>query len=164
MCRATRSFYLGSVAIWLLLGSNTASAATNRTPITLPIEVLGPDGATATVSFNLPPGSSHEGLRLWMKIHGLRYPTQASLQLNGGAWQPINEGSVTLLGLANAYGGIGGGFHTLQMTMRVNSLTTGANALTFRFNGTDGNVSGFREIGRASGREGGKSSVVAVSL
>jgi hypothetical protein len=81
-----------------------------------------------------------------MKIHGLRYPTQASLQLNGGAWQPINEGSVTLLGLANAYGGIGGGFHTLQMTMRVNSLTTGANALTFRFNGTDGNVSGFRVL------------------
>jgi len=27
--------------------------------------------------------------------------------------------TVTLLGLANAYGGIGGGFHTLQMTMNL---------------------------------------------
>ncbi len=146
MHRVKFSFHLGFVAICLLMGSYVASAATTRTPITLPIEVVGPDGTTTTVAFNLPAESSLRRPRLWMKIHGLRYQTEASLQVNGGGWQAINEDSVTLLGLASAYGGIGGGFHTLQMTIPVNSLTTGANVLTFRFNGTDGNVSGFRVL------------------
>ena len=52
----------------------------------------------------------------------------------------ISTASVTLLGLANAYGGIGGGFHTLQMTMNLpaGAVTTGTNTISFRFNGTDG--------------------------
>jgi hypothetical protein len=112
----------------------------------LPIEVLGADGTTAAVSFNIPTGTSLSGAKLWMKIHGLRSQTQASLQLNDAAWQPISEGNVTLLGLGNAFGGIGGGFHTLQMTMPASSLTTGTNTLTFRFNATDGRVIGFRVL------------------
>jgi len=129
----------------------TLNPAASQTPppttITLPIEVIGPDGTTASVSFNIPSGTNLSGLNLWLKIHGLRTQTQASLQLNSGSWQPISEGNVTLLGLASAYGGIGGGYHTIQMTMPATSLTTGANTLTFRFNGTDGRVSGFRVLG-----------------
>src|SRR5207244_11714565 len=97
----------------------------------------------------IPAGPNLSGANLWLKIHGLQYETQASLQLNGGAWTPINTSTVTLLGLANTYGGIGGGFHTLQMTMPLATaaVTTGTNTISFRFNGTDGRVSGFRVLG-----------------
>ena len=83
-----------------------------------------------------------------MQIHGLNYQTEASVQANSSAWLPINSSTVTLLGLANAYGGIGGGFHTLEMTMNLpaSTITTGTNTVSFRFNGTDGIVSGFRVL------------------
>jgi hypothetical protein len=55
---------------------------------------------------------------------------------------------VTVLGLGTTYGGVGGGFHTLQMSMPVpaGALQTGGNTLDFRFNQTDGRVSGFRVL------------------
>ena len=101
------------------------------------------------VSFTIPAGTNLNGqLQLWMQIHGLRYQTQASVNLNNSGWMPINNNTVTLLGQANAYGGIGGGFHTLTMTMNLpaGSLVSGSNAISFRFNGTDGRVSGFRVL------------------
>jgi len=83
-----------------------------------------------------------------MKIHGLRFDAQASVRVNNSAWQPISTSNVTLLGNAAAYGGIGGGFHTLQMTLNLPSgaVAVGNNTITFRFNGTDGRVSGFRVL------------------
>ncbi len=118
-------------------------------PIQLPVEVIGLDGMTSTVSFNIPQGSNLSGpVRLSMQIHGLRYQTQASVQINNSGWIPINDGTVTLLGNANVWGGIGGGFATLQMTMVVplSAINIGANTMSFRFNGTDGRVSGFRVL------------------
>ena len=81
-----------------------------------------------------------------MTIHGLRFDAQASLQLNNSGWLPISTGNVTLLGNAAAYGGIGGGFHTLKMSINLpaGAVTAGSNNITFRFNGTEGRVSGFR--------------------
>jgi hypothetical protein len=118
-------------------------------PIQLPVEVIGLDGMTSMVSFNIPQGSNLSGpITLWMQVHGLRYQTQASFQLNNSGWIPINESTVTLLGQAGAYGGIGGGFHTIQMTWPVplSSINIGTNNISFRFNGTDGRVSGFRVL------------------
>jgi hypothetical protein len=117
--------------------------------IQLPIEVIGPNGMTTTVSFNIPLKSNLNGpVRLWMQIHGLRSQSQASIQLNSADWAPITESTVTLLGNASAYGGIGGGFSTLTMTKLVplSSIQIGANTMSFRFNGTDGRVSGFRVL------------------
>src|SRR4029077_12627321 len=109
----------------------------------------GLDGKTVTVPFNVPAGSNVTGaLTLSMKIHGLRYDTQASVQVNNVGWQPISTSTVTLQGNAAAYGGIGGGFSTLQMTMSVpaGALAIGTNTVSFRFNGTDGRVSGLRVL------------------
>ena len=119
------------------------------TTITLPLEVVGLDGKTVSANFTIPVGSNLSGATLWMKIHGLHYDTQASVQVNNGAWMPISTGNVTLLGLANANGGIGGGFHTFQMTMNLpaGAVVAGTNTITFRFNGTNGRVSGFRVLG-----------------
>jgi hypothetical protein len=126
--------------------SATITLTTLTTQIALPLEVIGPNGYTVSASFNIPSGTNLSGLNLWMQIHGLRSQTQASVQLNSSAWKPISQGTVTLLGLANDYGGIGGGFHTFQMTMPATGITTGSNTITFRFNGTDGAVSGFRVL------------------
>jgi hypothetical protein len=118
-------------------------------PIQLPVEVVGLDGMTLTIAFNIPQGSNLNGpIKLWMQVHGLRYQTQASVQLNNSGWTPINDSTVTLLGNASAWGGIGGGFSTLKMTMPVplSSINIGANTVSFRFNGTDGRVSGFRVL------------------
>src|SRR5437764_1415753 len=102
---------------------------------------------TATVSFNIASETNLSGpLKLSMRIHGLRYQTQASVQVNGGSWIPINDSTVILLGRASSFGGIGGGFSTLKLTLDVPSasISMGTNTLAFRFNGTDGVSSGFR--------------------
>jgi hypothetical protein len=87
-------------------------------------------------------------MRLWLQIHGLRYQTQASVQVNNSGWMPINDSTVTLLGQGGVWGGIGGGFHTLQMALNLpaGTVTTGTNTVSFQFNGTDGKVSGFRVL------------------
>jgi hypothetical protein len=140
---ATDSTKAASASVTL---NPAASQTAPPTTITLPVEVMGSNGTTATVSFNIPAGTKLSGLNLWMQIHGLRTETQASVQFNAGGWHPIAQGPVTLLGQASAFGGIGGGFQTIQMTMPATSLTTGTNTLAFKFNATDGRVSGFRVL------------------
>ncbi len=83
-----------------------------------------------------------------MQIHGLKYDTEASVQVNNSAWLPISTANVTLLGNAAAFGGIGGGFHTLEMTLNLPAgvVTTGTNTIAFRFNQTDGITSGYRVL------------------
>lgn len=123
-------------------------AATTSSTITLPLEVMGAAGTQVPVSFNIPTGTSLSGLQLYLQIHGLKFETEASVQVNGGAWLPINTSTVTLQGYAAGVGGIGGGFATLKLTMNLpaGSITTGQNTLTFQFNGTDGITSGFRVL------------------
>jgi hypothetical protein len=138
--------------------TKTATATVNLTPasstpppsttVTLPLEVIGPNGTTVSAAVNIPSGSNLSGVSLWMQIHGLRSETQASVQVNNSGWKAISDSTVTLLGNAKAYGGIGGGFSTLKMTMNLpaGSIQPGANTISFRFNQTDGRVSGFRVL------------------
>jgi hypothetical protein len=131
-------------------GIHAVDAASGSSAVVLPIEVLGPDGTTATRQFTIPDTANLDGrLKLWLEIHGLRYEMEASLQLNGGPWTPINSETVAIQGLGAAFGGIGGGYSTLKMTMspRLDAVRRGVNTLTFRFNGTDGIRSGFRVLG-----------------
>ncbi len=138
--------------------AKAASATISLTPavtvappssVTLPLEVIGPNGTMVSAAVTIPSGSNLSGqLQLLMTIHGLRSQTQASVQVNNSAWLPISTPNVTLLGNAAVYGGIGGGFHTIQMTMNLpaGAITSGTNTITFRFNQTDGRVSGFRVL------------------
>jgi hypothetical protein len=126
----------------------TAPASSN---ITLPIEVMGSAGTTTSISLTIPSSSAAYlgGIQtLSLQIHGLKYETEASVQVNGSAWLPINSTTVTLQGLAGTYGGIGGGFHTLSLTMNLpaGTVTTGSNTIRFKFNGTDGVTSGYRVL------------------
>jgi len=125
------------------------SSSLSLPTITLPVEVIGPDGTVSTASFVIPPEVPlNQRLRLRMQIHGLRYETEASIKVNDSVWLPINSSSASLHGLASAYGGIGGGFHTLALTINLplNAVRSGSNTILFRFNHSDNIVSGYRVL------------------
>lgn len=125
------------------------TTTTTPTTILLPVEVMGPGGTTKSVTFNVASGSNLSGQQqLSLQVHGLKYQTEMSVQMNGGTWIPINNSTAALQGQASAFGGIGGGFATLWFTtpLPAASVVTGSNTLSFQFNGTDGNVSGFRVL------------------
>jgi hypothetical protein len=148
---------LQTVIVTATGGGSSATASITLTPtqpppttITLPLEVIGPNGMTVSASFTVGSGANLGGpTTLTMQIHGLRFDGQASVQVNGSSWMTIANSTVNFPDLGGTYGGIGGGFHTLNMTMPLaaNVVTTGTNTITFKFNGTDGNVSGFRVLG-----------------
>ena len=111
--RAWYVVYLFLVAIAISIGF--ADTTTDR--ILLPIEVLGADGATVSRTVALQAGQAESVRSLWLQIHGLRYADQASVQVNTSAWIPLNNNTVTIAEPGRSYGGIGGGFSTLVMTL-----------------------------------------------
>lgn len=117
--------------------------------ITLPIEIFGPANTTSSAAFTLPASSNVSGAKLWLQVHGLRYDSEASVQVNNSVWLPLSTGNVTLQGNAAAFGGIGGGFSTISMlvTLPPGVVAAGTNKVSFRFNGTNGVTSGFRVLG-----------------
>ena len=132
------------VAITISIGS--ADTTTDR--ILLPVEVVGAGGTTASRTVALQAGQAELVRSLWLQIHGLRYAEEASLQVNASAWIPLNNNTVTVAEPGRSFGGIGGGFGTLVITVPLPSGTVvpGTNTIRFRFNQTDGLVSGFRVL------------------
>ena len=122
-------------------------ADTTARPTLLPIEVLGA-GTTVSRTVALPTGQPESVRSLWLQIHGLRYADQASVQINTSAWIPLNNNTVTIAEPGRSYGGIGGGFSTLVMTLLIpdGAVVGGDNTIRFRFNQTDGVVSSYRVL------------------
>ena len=114
----------------------------------LPIEVLGASGTTASRTVSLLPAQADSVQSLWLQIHGLRYADQASVQVNTSAWVPLNNNTLTIAEPGKSFGGIGGGFSTLVATLSLpkGTVVTGANAIRFRFNRTDGFTSAYRVL------------------
>ena len=83
-----------------------------------------------------------------MQIHGLSYADMVSVQVNNSAWLSLNNDTVAVAEPGKSYGGIGGGFSTLKVTLALpaDAVVAGANAIRFRFNKSDGVVSGFRVV------------------
>jgi len=65
----------------------------------------------------LDEAQSDSGRFLWLETHGLHYASQASVQVNQSAWIPLNNETVTVSEPGKSYGGIGGGFATLGITV-----------------------------------------------
>ena len=113
---------------------------------------MGENGTTTSVPFTLPVDTDlTASLQFSLQVHDIKYETEASVQLNASPFVSINTQNVTLLGNAAAFGGIGGGFTTLEMTMDLSlfppgTLVAGANTITFRFDATDGRTSGYRVL------------------
>jgi len=135
----------------LLLAVATASIAFGNTTadrILLPIEVLGANLTTESRNFVLQADQADAARSLWLQIHGLHYADQASVRVNGSAWIPLNNNSVLIAEPGKSFGGIGGGFATLTMTVPVpeGTVINGSNSIHFRFNQTDGFASGYRVL------------------
>jgi hypothetical protein len=126
------------------LAITTAGAAV----VTLPVEVAGEDGTTAGITVDVPPRLSGEVRSLWMQIHGLSYADMVSVQVNDGAWVSLNNNTAAVGEPGRSYGGIGGSFATLKVTVALQpgTVVDGANTVRFRFNHSDGVVSGFRVV------------------
>ncbi|MCY1075728.1 hypothetical protein [Archangium lansingense] len=115
--------------------------------IRLPIEVLGEEGTVEVARILLPvccPGPT----RLWMQVHGLGYEGEASVQLNDSAWIPLRNDTAQVEGLGKAYGGIGGAYATLRLSVPIpnGSLRRGNNWIRFRLNQTQGMSIGYRVL------------------
>jgi len=130
----------------LAISTGYADSTTDR--MLLPIEILGADGTTVTRTVTLQAGRAESARSLWLQIHGLRYANQASVQVNTSAWMPLNNNTATIAEPGRSFGGIGGGFGTLMMTLPLpeGTVVGGANTIRFRFNQTDGVVSGYRVL------------------
>jgi hypothetical protein len=114
----------------------------------LPIEVLGADGTTVSRTVALQAGQAESVRSLWLQMHGLRYADEASIQINTSAWIPLNNSTVTIGEPGRSFGGIGGGFSTLTMTLVLPNgvVVGGTSTIRFRFNQSDGIVSGYRVL------------------
>src|SRR5207248_2164155 len=85
---------------------------------------------------------------LWMQVHGVSFAGMVSVQVNDGAWYSLTNETANVAEPGKSYGGIGGGFSTLKITLPLpaNATVDGANTVRFRFNESDGVVSGFRVV------------------
>jgi hypothetical protein len=116
--------------------------------ISLPVEIAGDAGTVVNVTAYVPHGFGRQVRSLWMQVHGLAYGGMASVRINHGQWLLLNNETVTVAEPARSYGGIGGGFATLKVSLPLpeGSVSDDSNTIEFRFNFTDGIVSGFRVL------------------
>lgn len=126
---------------------SSATLPACATCVTLPIEVLGPTGTTESAVFDLPAGAA-AAVSLSLQVHGLAFQAMASVQVNDGAWLPLSNQTVRIPEHQARYGGIGGGFATLKLTLPLgaDALRRGKNTVHFRFDKTDGRTEGFRVL------------------
>lgn len=140
----------GVLSVSILAGITTCIALADATSprLLLPIEVLGEDGTTLSTSVILDPEQAQSVRALWLQTNGLHYSHQGSVQVNAGPWIPLNNDTVTVDEPGRSYGGIGGGFATLRMTLHLpkGAAVVGANSVRFRFDHTDGVSSGYRVL------------------
>ena len=125
-----------------------ASVLTAGTTVALPVEIVGENGTTSSVTVDVPARRAREVRSLWMQIHGLSYADMVSVQVNKSVWFSLNNDTVAVAEPGKSYGGIGGGFSTLKVTLALpaDAVVEGANTIRFRFNQSDGVASGFRVV------------------
>jgi cytochrome c553 len=127
----------------------------NPTAIALPIEVLGPNGYSQSVSMFVDQPAEVDRLFLQINRPAFRDSSvnsarkaKGSVQWNQGPWTDFTDKTpgIEIGEPEKSYGGLGGGFHTVRFTLPVTGLVAGWNTLTFRFNETDGVSMGYRVI------------------
>lgn len=134
---------------------------------TLPLNVIGQDNFVRSVQFTLGAGT-YTSIRGYARINNHGYQGRGtghpgstanksdgkmSAQVNGGAWVDLNCSSITQIDENRWYGmdgvcGISSAPNTIEITWAIadNLLVAGTNTVNFRFNGTDGNTSGYRVL------------------
>jgi hypothetical protein len=138
-----------------LAGSNSAGSGGASGPvvdakdrIAMPIEVFGKDGTIKQIVVPATAAMASETRQLWLRLHNVRYATKASVQVNDAPWVQLSNKTAKIEGPAKAFGGIGGGFAVLSMSVDLpaKTLVAGANTIRFRFDKTNGLSMGFRVL------------------
>ena len=113
-------------------------------PIVLPIEVLGPNGYTETVSFEV---DNARGLnRLSLRLHRLS-EGEGSVRINRGTWIRLDNRVLTCAYPESEYGCAGGAYKTIRATLPISGVRSGTNTLEFRHNYRNGSISsGYRVL------------------
>jgi hypothetical protein len=133
------------ISILLMACNNSSTSPIAVTSANeLPLEVLGAEGTTVSTKIEVPKGSSAR--RLWLQVNNLSYEDKASVQVNDGAWFNLRNETAQIEAAGKAYGGIGGGYSSLKLSIPVSGVVDGTNTLRFRFNQSDGFSIGFRVL------------------
>jgi hypothetical protein len=130
------------------LTPDASDGTTQSLPAALPVEVTAGNGVIQSLTLNVPPTDLTGSIQLWMQVHNFKYQDMLSVQVNGSAWISLDDQTVTLQGLAAQYGGIGGGYSTLKLTVNLppGTVVVGVNTVSFRFNRSDGRSTAFRVL------------------
>ena len=122
------------LGLWLAFACLPLAAA-----VVMPLEAIGANGTIAEGTVNVPQGST--ATKLWLQVHGLTYQEKASIQVNNGSWIPLrnNNSAVEVAYPDKGYGGVGGIFQTIRLTVAMPSglVMNGANTVRIRLNQTD---------------------------
>ena len=130
-CRTLGMHRWQGLLVGIFLAGVTIPIAVADTPtdrLFLPIEVLGADGTVESRRFTLQPGQAESVKSLWLQVHGVRYAEQASVQVNTSRWIPLDNNTVTVAAPGSTFGGIGGGFATLVLTLRLPTIRSACSA------------------------------------
>ena len=146
-----KHYFTATVRYFLLLLLLGRFSLSVEAQITLPLEVIGADGYTETVTFSLDDASGVN--TLYLKAHRLAYRdastnpsrgAKGSVRLNDGPWINLDNSTVNCYAHEQAYGCLSGAYQTVRLTLPISGAKSGTNTLRFRFNGTDGFTSGYR--------------------
>lgn len=123
----------------------TLAGGANAKPISLPVEVMGPEGSTRIVTFDIA-GTGTQAAKLWLRVHKADYPNKIAVRINDAAWIGLNQRTTKIPGLGGAYGGFGGGFNILDMVVNLPAdvVKPGTNTIRFRFHIANDETTGFR--------------------
>jgi len=132
----------------LVLGTWTTVAEKPANTVTLPVEVMGADGTTVSITIDGSNLGSADSL--YLKAHSIGYPShytndrgytvnKASVRFNSGSWTDVTSSNgVVCRQPEEEYGCIDGPMHTIRFEFAVNdiggSLSDGQNTLEFRVN------------------------------
>jgi len=119
-----------------------AQASPPASTVTLPIEVIGPDGTTESITVQASDVSDVDSL--YLRAYSIGYPyfeqydvNKASIRLNGGTWTDLTDAVATCKFPESQWECIDGPYHTIRFEVAVSdlgSLQDGANTVSFRFN------------------------------
>src|ERR1700730_4163115 len=97
-CGKSRNLRLRRLAATLAAAFTVclARVATVGTIVTLPVEIVGENGTTSSVTVDVPARRARDVRSLSMEIHGLSYADMVSVQVNASAWFSLNNNTVAV--------------------------------------------------------------------
>jgi hypothetical protein len=131
--------------------SNVVTIVSREPKIVLPIEVLGAVDASVAIPVWLSDKNLSEmsdGLTFEAQFFDLNYPDKGKLSVNQKWSVSLNNSTVTMSPRKRAYGGIGGTYSTITLSVVIPkmALALGKNTIRLDYTGTNGFSIGYRVL------------------